>query len=107
MDFAVPADNKVKNKENEKRDSFLDLTRELKQVCNMKVTVIPILIRALGTTSKGLVKGLEELEIGGRTEAIQTTALLRSARIVRRVLIDVRRFAVTQPSEKDNQPTLM
>ena len=52
----------------------------------MKVTVIPIVIGALGTIPKGLVKGLEGLEIGGQAETIQTTALLRSATILRRIL---------------------
>ena len=52
----------------------------------MMVTVISIVIGALGTISKGLVKGLKELEIGGRAETIQTPALLRSARILRWVL---------------------
>ena len=40
----------------------------------------------LDTIPKGLVKGLEELEIKGQVETIQTTALLRSARILRRIL---------------------
>ena len=52
----------------------------------MKVTIIPIVIRAFGTVTKGLLKGVEDLEIGGRVETIQTTALLRTARILRRVL---------------------
>ena len=52
----------------------------------MKVTVIPILISTLGTVSYGMVKGLEELEIGGKAETIQTTGLSRSTRILRRVL---------------------
>ena len=52
----------------------------------MKVTIVPIVIGALGTITKGLLKGLEDLEIGGRTETIQTTALLRTTRILRRVL---------------------
>ena len=39
-----------------------------------------------GTVTKGLLKGLEDLEVGGRVETIQTTALLRTARILRRVL---------------------
>ena len=52
----------------------------------MKVMVIPIVIGALGTGRKGLVKSLEELEIRGRVETIQTTSLLRSARVLRRVL---------------------
>ena len=52
----------------------------------MKVTIGPIVIGVLGTITKGLLKGLEDLEIGGRAETIQTTALLRTARILRRVL---------------------
>ena len=52
----------------------------------MKVTIIPILIGALGTVSKGLVQGLENLEITGRVETFQTTALLRSVRILSKVM---------------------
>ena len=47
---------------------------------------IPIIIGALGTVTKGLVQGLEDLEITGQLETIQATALLRTARILRRVL---------------------
>ena len=42
----------------------------------MKVTIVPIVIDAFGTVTKGLIKGLKDLEIGGRVETIQTTALL-------------------------------
>ena len=52
----------------------------------MKVTIVPIVIGVLGTVTKGLLRGLEDLEIGGWVETIQTTALLRMARILRRVL---------------------
>ena len=51
----------------------------------MKVTVIPIVIGFLGTVIKGFVQGLEDLEITGRVGTVKTTALLRSARILRRV----------------------
>ena len=47
--------------------------------------VIPIVIGALGTVTKELLKRLENLEIKGRVETIQTTASFRSARILRRV----------------------
>ena len=47
----------------------------------MKVMVIPIVIGALKMVHKGLIKGLEELEIRGQVETIQTTV-----RIMRRVL---------------------
>ena len=53
---------------------------------NMKVTIVPIMIGALGTIAKGLLKGLEDLEVGGWVETIQTTALLRTTRILKRVL---------------------
>ena len=36
----------------------------------MKVTVISIVIAALGTVSKGMIQGLEGLEIRGRAETI-------------------------------------
>ena len=53
----------------------------------MKMTVIPIQIDALGAIFKGLVKGMENLEIREKVDTIQTTVLLRSARILRRVLL--------------------
>ena len=52
----------------------------------MKVTIIAIVVGALGIVTKWLLKGLEDLEVGGRVETIQTTALLRTARILSRVL---------------------
>ena len=85
MDFAVLGDYRVKLKECEMRDKYLDFARELKKLWNMKVTIIPKVIDALGTVTLGLVQGLEDLEITGRVETIQTTALLKSARILRRV----------------------
>ena len=38
MDFAVLADHRVKLKESEKKDKYLDLARELKKLLNMKVS---------------------------------------------------------------------
>ena len=48
--------------------------------------IVPNVIGAFGAVTKGLSKGLEGLEVGGRVETIQMIALLRTARIVRRVL---------------------
>ena len=50
------------------------------------MTLIPSEIDTLGTILKGSVKGLEDMEIKGRVETIQTQALLRFARILRTVL---------------------
>ena len=81
MDFAVPSDHRVKLKESEKRDNYLDFAMELKKLSNMKVTIIPIVIGALGTVTKGLIQRQGNIELTGRVETIQTTSLLRSARI--------------------------
>ena len=86
VDFAVPADNRIKLKECEKKDKYFDLARELKKLWNIKVTIVPITIGVFGTITKWLLKGLEDLEVGGRVETIHMTALLRTARILRRVL---------------------
>ena len=51
----------------------------------MKVSIVPIVIGAFGTVTEGLLKGQEDLEVGGRVETIQTTALLKTVRILRRV----------------------
>ena len=84
-DFAVSADHRIKLKECEKKDKYHDLARELKKLWNIQVTIISIVIGAFGTITKGLLKGLENLEVGGRVETIQTTTLRRTARILRRV----------------------
>ena len=96
MDFAVWADLRGKLKEIEKKDKYLDLARELKKLSNMKVTFISIVIGALGTVTIGLIKALEDMEIRWRVATIQTTVLLRSAKILRRV-------AVSQTQVKDHQ----
>ena len=51
----------------------------------MRVTVIPIVVGALGSVPKGLVKKQEELEIRGRIKTIQTTEFVRSVKILRKV----------------------
>ena len=70
VDVVVPADHRIKLKECEKKDTYLDHARELKKLWNMQVTILPILIGAFGTVIKGLLKELENLEVGGRMETI-------------------------------------
>ena len=88
VDLAVPADHRIKLKECEKKDKYLDLARELKKkkLWSMKVTIIQIVIGAFGIVTKWLLMGLEDLEVGSRVDTTQTTVLLRTARILTRVL---------------------
>ena len=73
----------------------------------MKVTIIPIMVGAFGTVTKGLLKRLEDLEFGGRVETIQTTALLINGKITEKSPGDLRRLAITQTPVKDYQLKLM
>ena len=52
IDFAIPGDQNIAIKEQEKVDKYQDLRIELKKVWNVKVVVIPAVIGALGTMSK-------------------------------------------------------
>ena len=61
---AVPVNHRLKLKESEKKDKYLNLPRDLtKKLWNMKMMVILILIGAPGTVTKVLIKTLEDLEI--------------------------------------------
>ena len=53
VDFAVTADHRINLKECAKKDKYLNLARELKKLWNMKVTIVPIVVGALGTITKG------------------------------------------------------
>ena len=50
-----------KIKESEKKDKYLDLARELRKLWNMRMTVVAVVIGALGTVPKGLERGLGKL----------------------------------------------
>ena len=39
------------------------------------MTIVPIVIGAFGTITKGLLKGLEDLEVGGQVETIQNDCI--------------------------------
>ena len=66
----------------------------------MKVTIVPIMISAFGRVTKGLLKGLEDLEVGGRVETIQTMVWLRMAR-------EESWIPVTQSPAKDDLVKMM
>ena len=55
VNLAVTTNSRMKLKEREKKDKYCDFAREMKRLWNVKVTVIPIVIGALGTVTKGLI----------------------------------------------------
>ena len=66
MDFAISADHRMKIKESVKIKKYQDLAKVLKKLQNVRVTVVSIIVCALGMVLKGSVKLLEEFEIKRR-----------------------------------------
>ena len=59
------AAHRVKLKESENKDKYLDLAKEQKKLWNRKETLLLIIIGALGRVTKGLVLELGDLKIRG------------------------------------------
>ena len=66
------------------------------------MTIIPIVIRAFGTVTKGLLKGLKDLEVSGRVETI-----IGNGQNTEKSPGELRGLTVTQTPVKDHQLTLM
>ena len=63
----------------------------------MQVTIILIVIGAFGTVTKGLIKGLEDLEVGGRVETTEwrNYFIIENGQNTEKSPEDLRRLAVT------------
>ena len=107
MDFAIPANYRIKLKKYKKKDKCLDLARELKKkLWNMKVTIVPIVIGAFDTVTKWLLKSLEHLEVGG-CRVLPNDNIIEDGQNTEKSPGDIRRLAVTQTPGKSHQLTLM
>ena len=87
IDIAVPGDSRVEEKELAKMDKYQYLREEIGHVWQMRsVTVVPVVIGALGVILDKFEKHIEKLGVMIATDVIQKTALLGSARLLRKVL---------------------
>ena len=83
VDIAVPADRKVEEKEIEKIEKYQDLKRKIERMCGIrKVEVVPVVIGAIGSVTKGFDRWIEKLDIQCNVTDMQKTALLGTARIL-------------------------
>ena len=78
IDMAYPGDSRIALKGEEKSSNTL--------WCMHKVCITPVVIGALGSYTERLEKFLDGIHVGLRTDIIQKTALLGTARVVRKVL---------------------
>ena len=77
IDIAVPNDERVGSKEQEKIEKYQDLRNEIATLWGMKkVQVIPIVIGALGMISNKLETWLGKIGVNIRTVTLQKRTLL-------------------------------
>ena len=86
IDFAVPGDSRIEEKEKYKIEKYQNLGRELQKIWNVKVKIIPLVVGSLGGIPKQFGNRLKEIGITVGTTQVQKTALLGTARILRKVL---------------------
>ena len=84
IDFAVPGDSRIEEKEKDKIEKCQDLGRELKKIWNVKVKIIPLVVVSLGAVLFG--NRSKQIAITAGTARIQKTALLGRYRILRKAL---------------------
>ena len=86
IDFAVPGDSRIEEKEEDKTEKYQDLGRELQKIWNVKVKIIPLVVSPLGAMPKQFRNRLKQIGITARAAQVQKAAVLGSARILRKVL---------------------
>ena len=86
IDFAVPGDSRIEEKEKDKIEKYQDLGKELQKLWNVKVMIMPLVAGSLGAIPKQFGNGLKQIGITVGTAQVQKTVLLGRARILRKVL---------------------
>ena len=84
--MSIPADHNVVSKEAEKILKYKDLAIEISRMWHTAVTVTPVVVGALGTTSKEYEKFIKEIPGNSSGVEIQRSTLYGSAHILRKVL---------------------
>jgi D-alanine-D-alanine ligase-like ATP-grasp enzyme len=86
VDFSVPWDVYVVSKEDEKIRHYSPLANELRKLHRVSTKIILIIVGSLGTISKNLTGYLKQLDIPDIAGGLQTSALLGTTYILKKVL---------------------
>ena len=85
-DVAIPGDDRLKDRELEKLKKYQLLKDEIAKVWRMrKVVVVPVVIGALGAVSVNFKEYMKRIDVNVRLGVIQKTALLGTAKILRKL----------------------
>ena len=76
IDFVVPGDSSIEEKEKDKIEKYQDLGRELQKIWNVKVKIIPLVVGSLGAIPKQFGNRLKQIGITVVTAQVQKTVLL-------------------------------
>ena len=86
IDFAVPGDSRIEEKEKEKIEKYQDLRRELQKIWNLRVKIMSLVVSSLSAIPKQFGNRLKETGMIAEIGQVQKTVLLGTARILRKVL---------------------
>ena len=86
IDFTVPGDSRMEEKEKNRIEKYQDLGRELQKIYHVKVKIILLVVGSLGAIPKQFGNRLKQIGITAGTAQVQKTVLLGMARILRKVL---------------------
>ena len=107
VNVALPADHRVKLKENEKMDKYLHLSRKLKKLWKTKVTIIPIAIGARGRVTKMINKGTGWFGNKRMSGQHPNYCIFEIIQNTKKSSGNLSTLVVTQTAVKDHQLTLM
>ena len=86
LDVSVPLDHRVNEKVQEKISKYLPLAAELRRIWNKKITIVPVIIGALGGVSGTSCSHILSLGLHASViQRLQQCAILGTLRIVRSV----------------------
>ena len=94
-------------KKRKRRDKYLDLAKELKKLWNIRQTMMPFVVGALGIVPKGLEKKIGGIGNQRNNRGYSETALNRIGLNTEKSPGDLKRLAVTQTRGKDHQLKLV
>ena len=107
VDFAVPADHRIKLKECEKKDKYLDLVRELKKTMDHEGDNYTNRDWCFWYSHQRIIKGTGGPGSWRTSGDHPNNYIMVIGQITEKNPEDLRRLAITQTSVKDHQLTLM
>ena len=76
IEFAVPVDSRIEEKEKDETEKYQDLGGELQKIWNVKVKIMPLVVGSLGALPKPFGNRLKQICITVRKAQVQNRVLL-------------------------------